>query len=124
MIQEAIENAHVHAALRVIFDGSTATEFINEVDQSNEVRCPDLILLDMNLPKKSGDEVLRHLRNSSRCSSVPVIIVSSSDASPDRDAVSDFSIAGWFKKASDYAEYMKLGLLIKNLLQAPPKSSR
>lgn len=123
MVHEAIQNAHIRAAIRVIHDGHAATEFFNEVDRCEEVPCPDLILLDMNLPKKSGDDVLKHLRNSNRCKSVPVVIVSSSDAPLDRSAVSGFSIAGWFKKASEYTEYMKLGLVVRDLLQQTPNPS-
>lgn len=117
MIQEALGNAHIDAALRVVPDGQTAAEFFDALDRSEETPCPDLVLLDLNLPKKNGDDVLKHLRRSSRCKGAPVVIVSSSDAPRDRSAVSGFAIAGWFKKASDYAEYMKLGLMVKSLLQ-------
>jgi CheY-like chemotaxis protein len=117
MIQEALNHADINAAFQIIRDGRAATDFFDAIDRSETTPCPDLMLLDMNLPKKSGDDVLKHLRNSRRCRNSLVVVVSSSDAPLDLHAVSGLSIAGWFKKASDYTEYMKLGLLVKNLLQ-------
>jgi DNA-binding response OmpR family regulator len=77
------------------------------------------VLLDINLPKKSGDEVLQHLRHSDRCRHAQVLVVSSSDAARDREVVAGLSVAGYFKKPSDYAEFMKLGPWVKALLEAP-----
>jgi CheY-like chemotaxis protein len=117
IIREALENAQIDADFHLVDDGKSATEFIDAVDQDHKIDCPDVVLLDLNLPKKSGSDVLRHLRESNRCKDALVVIVSSSDAPPDRNAVSGLSVAGWFKKASGYAEYMKLGPLVKNLLE-------
>jgi CheY-like chemotaxis protein len=75
-----------------------------------------LILLDMNLPKRSGDEVLKHLRTSTNCRHSKVLIVSSSDAPEDRRAVETSGVAGYFRKPSSYDEFMKLGPIIKSLL--------
>jgi DNA-binding response OmpR family regulator len=76
-----------------------------------------LVLLDMNLPKRSGNEVLSHLRQSRRCREARVIIVSSSDAPRDRASVADLAVAGYFKKPSDYAGFMRLGPLVKSVLE-------
>ena len=80
------------------------------------VPCPVLILLDMNLPKRSGSEVLNHVRKSVRCSATRVIIVSSSDAPRDQAAVAKLSVAAYFKKPMDFFEFMKLGPLVTELL--------
>lgn len=118
IIREALENAQIDADVHVVDDGSSATAFIDAVDQDQEIVCPDIVLLDLNLPKKSGNDVLRHLRRSNRCKEAFVVIVSSSDAPPDRNSVSGLAIAGWFKKASRYGEYMKLGPIVKDLLES------
>lgn len=120
IIREALDNAGVDATLQVVNDGHAAIEFFDAVDRSESAPCPDLVLLDMNLPKKSGGEVMKHLRESTRCRNVPVVIVSSSDSRLDRSSVSGFSIAAWFKKASEYTEYMKLGPLVRGLLDSEP----
>jgi len=123
LIREALKAAEVGAQIHLVKDGLEATQFIDAADSDPEAPCPDLILLDMNLPKKNGDDVLKHLRASQRCKNTPVLIVSSSDAPRDRAAVNDLSIAGYFRKPSDLAEYMKLGPLVKRLLEAGHLSS-
>lgn len=76
-----------------------------------------LVLLDMNLSKRSVNEVLNHLRQTSRCRAARVIIVSSSDAPRDRASVADLAVAGYFKKPSDHAGFMRLGPLVKAVLE-------
>ncbi len=118
LIREAINSAQIGAEVHVIADGQAATQFIDDIDRSQELHAADLVLLDLNLPKKNGDEVLRHLRASQRSRDAIVLIVSSSDAPRDRDAVSSLSVAGYFRKPSAYLEYMKLGPMIRSLLEA------
>jgi CheY-like chemotaxis protein len=116
LIQEAIASAHVNADLHFASDGDAATQFFDSADGDANAPCPNLVLLDLNLPKKHGDDVLRHLRSSPRCGNASVLIVSSSDAARDREAVAGLGVNGYFRKPSDYYDYMKLGDLIKRLL--------
>ena len=117
IIRRALTAASVAADLHVVYDGQSATQFFDAADADEKAPCPDLVLLDMNLPKKSGDEVLKHLRASERCRDAAVLIVSSSDAPRDQSAVASLGVAGYFRKPSDYAGYMKLGELVKGLLE-------
>jgi CheY-like chemotaxis protein len=118
LIREALATAEVEANLHVVTDGNAATEFIDATDADENTPCPTLVLLDMNLPKRTGNEVLQHLRSSERCREAPVIIVSSSNAPRDRAVVTDMNLAGYFKKPNDYVEFMTLGPLVKSLLDA------
>ena len=93
-------------------------KFFDAVEADKNIRCPVLVLLDMNLPKRSGNEVLNHLRQSTRCRAARVIIVSSSDSPRDRASVADLGVAGYFRKPSDYAGFMRLGPLVKAVLKA------
>lgn len=118
LMREAIGNARIYAEIDVVHDGDAATHYLDAADANDNAPPPDLILLDLNLPKKSGDEVLKHLREKARFKDVKVIIVSSSDAPRDRAAVETFAIAGYFKKPSSYAEFMTLGTIVKGLLES------
>lgn len=120
LIREAIANAQVDADLHFLPDGDAATQFFDSVDVDANAPCPALVLLDLNLPKKNGDDVLRHLRSSKRCSNAAVLIVSSSDAVRDREAVNKLGVNGYFRKPSDYYDFMKLGELVKSLLGPGP----
>jgi chemotaxis family two-component system response regulator Rcp1 len=116
LIRQAISAAQVNAAVAVVNDGHQAVEFIDKAETGPESRCPDLVLLDLNIPKKDGLQVLRHLRNSAACKDVLVLIVSSSDSLSDREAARALGFNGYFRKPSVYAEFMKLGPMIRELL--------
>jgi CheY-like chemotaxis protein len=118
LIQEAIGSCRIDAEIEIVRDGQAALSYFENVDASRADACPDLILLDMNLPKRSGDEVLKHLRTSTNCRHSKVLIVSSSDAPEDRQAVETSGVAGYFRKPSSYDEFMKLGPLIRTLLDS------
>ena len=117
LIREALQAAHVEASVQVVIDGYAAMKFLDAVDADGNKPCPALVLLDLNLPKRNGIEVLNHLRRSARCGRVRVIIVSSSDAPSDRTSVAELAIAGYFKKPSEYDDFMKLGPLVKGVLE-------
>jgi chemotaxis family two-component system response regulator Rcp1 len=119
LIRQAISAAQVNAAVAVVNDGHQAVEFIDKADAGQAVFCPDLVLLDLNLPKKDGLEVLRHMRNSFACKNTLVLVVTSSDSAGDREAAKALGINGYFRKPSAYAEFMKLGPMIRELLGPP-----
>ncbi len=116
LIRQAISAAEVDAVVSVVRDGHQAVEFIDEVDASQGAGCPDLVLLDLNLPKKDGIEVLRHMRESEVCRNALVLVVTSSDSASDREAVKALGFNGYFRKPSAYAEFMKLAPVIRELL--------
>jgi two-component system, chemotaxis family, response regulator Rcp1 len=116
LIRQAISFAQVNAAVTVVYDGHQAVEFIDKAGAGQQMPCPDLVLLDLNLPKKNGIEVLRYMRNSSACKNALVLVMTSSDSAGDREAVKALGFDGYFRKPSVYAEFMKLGPMIRELL--------
>lgn len=121
LIREAIDACKIDADIEVLRDGQSAVSYFEELDPGQPYACPDLILLDMNLPRRNGDEVLKHLRTSTDCRNAKVIIVSSSDAPRDRRAVESSRVAGYFRKPSSYDEFMKLGPIVRTLLEQESK---
>jgi chemotaxis family two-component system response regulator Rcp1 len=117
LIREAVANAQVKADLHFVSDGDAAIQFFDSADADANAPCAALVVLDLNLPKKSGHEVLRHLRSSRKCGNAPVLIVSSSDAVDDRQRIAGLGVNGYFRKPSDYYDFMKLGDLVKKLLR-------
>lgn len=97
-------------------NGDQATEFVDAADAGIGAPCPDLVLLDLNLPKKTGDAILRHIRNSRSCGEVAVLIVTTSNSNEDRRMLSALGATGYFHKPSAYEEFMKLGQIVKDLL--------
>src|SRR5215468_7838728 len=80
LVREALRQAGLEFNLSVVDDGEKAIDYIDHLDQDGAVECPNLVLLDLNLPKRTGDQILEHIRKSQRCKHVPVIIVTSSDS--------------------------------------------
>jgi DNA-binding response OmpR family regulator len=116
LIREAIARADVGATVHVIFDGQQAMRFFDAADTGDQIPVPALVLLDLNLPKNTGEQVLSHLRRSPKCSATNVLILTSSDSVQDRKAVNALGARGYFRKPSDHAQFMKLGPIVRDLL--------
>ena len=80
---EALKDSKVRNHLSVVRDGVEAMAFLRQQGPYAEAPCPDLILLDLNLPKKDGREVLAEIKQDARWRSIPVVILTTSDARPD-----------------------------------------
>jgi DNA-binding response OmpR family regulator len=117
LIRKAIEGAGVDARIQVVDDGEKAVRFFETADLEPTAPCPDLVILDLNLPRFRGSEVLRRLRASARCGTVPVLVVTSSDSSDDRELMDRLGANGYFRKPSALSEYMKLGQWVRTLLR-------
>ena len=85
LVREALRHAGLNYNLRVSGGWRTTFEFIDQLERDNsDPNARKLVLLDLNLPKRSGDQILEHMRHSGRCSRIPVIVVTSSDSAKDR----------------------------------------
>jgi DNA-binding response OmpR family regulator len=116
LIRKAIDPSAVCADLHVVHDGQSAMQFFDAADADASAPCPDLVLLDLNLPRKNGDEILKHLRRSSRCRRAPVLVMTSSDSARDRELLVEFGVSDYFRKPSDFAGFMKLGDVVERTL--------
>ena len=67
LVREALKDRAIAYELQVVEDGERAMDFIERVDRDSALLCPKLFLLDLHLPKREGQEVLRCLRASERC---------------------------------------------------------
>jgi CheY-like chemotaxis protein len=78
---EALEESKIINSITVLRDGEIAVNYFNNLDNTGNV--PDLILLDVNLPKKSGHEVLHHIKNNNSYKHIPVIMLTTSSSEKD-----------------------------------------
>lgn len=119
LIQEAIENAGLAVSLHVVKDGEQAGRFFELADQDLTIPCPALVILDINLPKKQGSEVLKQMRQSSRFGNASVLVVSTSESARDREQMDKLGADRYFRKPSGYDQFMQLGEIVKTLLLPP-----
>ena len=83
LTREALMEAKIFNHLSVVIDGIEAIKYLQQEDEYLKVPIPDIILLDLNLPKMDGREVLQKIKTSSVLSNIPVIILTSSDNDAD-----------------------------------------
>jgi chemotaxis family two-component system response regulator Rcp1 len=83
LTREAFKDAKVHINLHVASDGTEAMAFLAREGEYAKVPRPDLILLDLNLPKKDGREVLKEIKESPTLRSIPIVILTTSASEAD-----------------------------------------
>jgi CheY-like chemotaxis protein len=83
LIREALVEHKVGNALSVVSDGVQAMEFVRGLGAYQGVERPDLVLLDLNLPRKSGAEVLAEIKGDPELSMIPVVVLTTSESEDD-----------------------------------------
>ena len=83
LTKEALEESKLSINLNVVEDGVQALRYLQKKDEYSEATSPDLILLDLNLPRKDGREVLAELREDPDLRSIPVVVLTTSEADED-----------------------------------------
>lgn len=115
LIRRALEEHHIPHKLHVVRDGAEALAFVDRMGQPG-APCPDLILMDLNLPKVDGPQVLSEFRRHPECTNTPVIVVTSSDARADHARLADLGVSYYFRKPSDYDSFLRLGDVILQIV--------
>ena len=83
LAREALEGSKLHNQLFVVGDGEAAMDFLNQSGAYMAMPRPDLILLDLNLPRKDGREVLAEIKASEDLKRIPVVILTTSQSEED-----------------------------------------
>ena len=116
LMRQALKLGGVDCSFKVFQDGEKAIHCVEALDQGQDEAVPDVVLLDLNLPRKSGAKVLERIRQSPNVRPVPVVIVTSSDSPGDKGEVARLGATQYFQKPLDLDEFMKLGPLVRNVL--------
>lgn len=83
LTQESLHDSKIKNCLHVVMDGVEAIAFLRQEGQYVDAPRPDVVLLDLNLPKKSGHEVLTEVKNDPNLKTIPIVILTTSDAEED-----------------------------------------
>ena len=118
LIREALREHNVECTLRVVADGKEVLGIISRREAGNL----SLIVLDLNLPRHDGLEILERLRETVELSHIPVVVLTSSDSPRDRLAATRLGAACYYRKPSSLAQFMDLGVVLKDLLAKPGQS--
>ena len=90
LVREALEQSGLEFELKVFDDGEQGVAFVETMDRDVTLERPHLFLLDLNLPKKTGGQILERVRQSPRCGQIPVVILTSSDSQRDKAQAADW----------------------------------
>jgi CheY-like chemotaxis protein len=113
LIRRALESHQVECKLIVAEDGDKVTAILARIGQ--DLPAPDVLILDLNLPRMDGRDMFQRVRAHPACSRTPLIVVTSSDSPADLAWTSAFGIAHYFRKPSNLDEFFQLGAVVKAL---------
>ena len=115
-LREAIKAEDLPLEVHIAPDGEQAIDFIARAEKDPDAPCPHVLLLDLNLPKVDGFEVLRRIRASDKWKNIPVLIVTSSDSPADRSEAARLGVS-YFRKPVTYEEFVKVGPVLRQFLK-------
>jgi CheY-like chemotaxis protein len=125
LVQEALKENKVFNHMHVAKDGVEALEFLRREPPHQEAPRPDLILLDLNLPKKDGREVLAEIKDDPVLRRIPVVILTTSEAEEDILRTYDLHANCYISKPVDLDQFMKVVRSIEEfwltIVKLPPE---
>jgi DNA-binding response OmpR family regulator len=116
LIRYALAQTGIESSLFVCDDGDKGWRRIDDID-AGRAACPAIVILDLNLPKRSGVEVLQRIRTSTVCGHVPVLVFSSSAAEQDRRLAARFGANRYVTKPLELDALLHVGEIIKSLIE-------
>lgn len=111
LTQEVFKESSFEVSIDVCLDGEEALAFLEqrlELQMNNEEVLPDIVILDLNLPKKNGLELLKDIKYNPDLSHLPVLVLTSSGAQNDVQAVYEAGVNCYLIKPVDYQEFCEL----------------
>lgn len=114
LTEEALREAKIVNRVWVARDGEEAMDFLRQRGEHRDAPRPDLVLLDLNLPKRDGREVLEEVKGDSTLHRIPVIVLTTSSA--DRDVLLSYDLHAncYIKKPIEYDEFINAVRGIEN----------
>ncbi len=108
LAQEALKESKVRNRLYVVEDGVEAMAFLHRQGKYADAPRPDLVLLDLNLPRKSGREVLAEIKTDDSLKRIPVVVLTVSRAEEDVIKCYDYHANCYITKPLDFNQFMEV----------------
>ncbi len=122
---EAFKDAKVSNRMHVTVDGEDAMAFLRREGGYSNTPRPDLILLDLNLPKKNGREVLAEIKADPDLKRIPVVVLTTSDDEKDILTAYDLHVNAYVKKPVDLDQFISIVEAVEDfwltVVKLPPK---
>lgn len=108
LTQEVLNEGKVRNNMSVVKDGMDAVSFLQQTEEYADAPRPDIILLDLNLPKKDGREVLAEIKDDSDLKNIPVVVLTTSSAEQDIFKAYDLHANCYITKPVDLDQFIKV----------------
>jgi two-component system, chemotaxis family, response regulator Rcp1 len=116
ILQKVLEKAQVHFVIDYLEDGEEAILFLLRQGKYQQAPLPDLIILDLNMPRVSGAEVMTRIREDPIIQTIPVMVLTTSDTPEDKRKMAKLGVVRYLTKSSNLADYYTIGETIKEFL--------
>jgi chemotaxis family two-component system response regulator Rcp1 len=114
LTREALKNKKVHTTMDTVEDGIEAMAYLRKEGIYADMQRPDLILLDLNMPRMDGREVLSELQNDPRLRHIPVIVLTTSEGEEDILSAYEMNANCYITKPVDWRQFIKVVELIED----------
>lgn len=105
LMKEVLGNCKHHYHVNSVSDGEEAISFLHRRGKYSEAPCPDLVILDLNLPRKDGREVLKEMKSGSLFYKIPIVVFTTSQASSDISSCYALGANCYLRKPGNLTEY-------------------
>jgi chemotaxis family two-component system response regulator Rcp1 len=116
LLRMALNNAAFAYELTVITDGAAALTLFREMDPAASTM-PDVVVLDLNLPKYDGLEILEVVRSNPSFGDIPIAVLSSSSSPREQARIQNFSRVKYMTKPSDLGQYLAIGQILRDFVK-------
>jgi two-component system, chemotaxis family, response regulator Rcp1 len=125
LTKEALKEAKIRNRLHVVADGVEAIDFLKNTGGYSDMPTPDIIMLDLNLPRKDGREVLAEIKGDTKLRRIPVVILTTSSAEEDILRAYDLHANCYITKPVDFIQFTKVIKAIEDfwftIVKLPPE---
>jgi two-component system, chemotaxis family, response regulator Rcp1 len=108
LTREALSEARIETRLNVVNDGSDAVEFLCRKEKFANAPRPDIILLDLNLPKKDGRQVLAEIKGNPDTAQIPVVVLTTSNDEEDIQKAYELHANCFISKPVDFKQFLRI----------------
>lgn len=108
LVAEVLKDSEIKNRIHVIADGVTAMNYLNHEGDFKDSYRPDIIMLDLNLPKKDGREVLKEIKSSPKLRCIPVVILTTSSTNEDINQTYIDHANCFITKPVDFDQFLKV----------------
>ena len=117
-LREALKIHEIPLRLVVLDDGEKAIQWVEASAATTEPVVPAAVLLDLDLPKRRGVEVLETIRSKPHLVQTPVVIFTSSASYSDRERIERYPSTRYFQKSADFDEFMRIGDVLREIVSS------